>query len=173
MENQSKHANGFVQLSPFEVRNLLNAILKVINQTNKLPFDEIKAPDLCVVLGSGFGGKVLNRKENDLIIPYSKLDGCPQTTVEGHAGRLVITEIENKTVAFFDGRKHYYEGVSMEEIVRPIRAMALWGVKNFLLTNSTGGMNPNYEPGDFMFIKLRDNSSVEIPEESTAKDLVE
>lgn len=138
---------------PFPVRNLLNSILKGINQIEKNPIEQIKVPDLCVILGSGFGGKILSDEKESLIIPYSKLDGFPQTTVEGHAGRLVINETQGKRVIFLDGRKHFYEGAPLEEIVRPVRALASWGVQNFLITNSVGGMNLTYSPGDFMVIE--------------------
>src|SRR5690606_18432127 len=86
------------------------------------------------------------------IIPYDQLDYFPVSTVEGHKGRLVLGYLEGTCVIAMQGRFHYYEGYTMEEVTLPIRVMKALGVKTLLVTNAAGGINPSFNPGDLMLI---------------------
>ena len=108
-------------------------------------------PSTAVVLGSGLGGLV-DAAENTDSASYSELQ-LPTTSVSGHAGRLVIGELGGSKVAFLSGRIHVYEGRTMEEVVRNVRAMALWGVKRIVLTNAAGAVNPELQVGQLMAIE--------------------
>ena len=108
-------------------------------------------PEIGMILGSGLG--VLGDEvENPLIIRYEDIPFFPRSTVEGHAGQMVIGKLEGKNVLVMQGRFHYYEGYSMDTVVFPVRVMKLLGIKNFLVTNSSGGVNTSFEPGDLMII---------------------
>jgi purine-nucleoside phosphorylase len=104
---------------------------------------------LAIVLGSGFG-TVLGRVQVAKEIPYAKLPGFPQTTVPGHAGKLVLGTLGGTPGAVLCGRAHYYEGWSMAEVTFPVRVLAELGVRDLLLTNAAGGINRRFRPGDFM-----------------------
>lgn len=108
--------------------------------------------DIAVVLGSGLGDLVESlsiRTE----IPYEDIPHFPKSTVEGHAGALVVGQLPNgKHVAFLKGRFHYYEGHPMASVVYPIRAMYGVGVKTLIVTNAAGGINPAFKPGSLMAI---------------------
>ena len=85
-------------------------------------------------------------------INYSDIPFFRTTSVDGHLGRLVLGELQETPVAVLQGRFHIYEGISMEEIVFPIRVLAQLGIKNLILTNAAGGINDNFTPGDFVVI---------------------
>ena len=107
--------------------------------------------DVGVILGTGLGGLVEGITEQ-VVIPYREIPHFPQATVEGHAGRLVFGSLEGRTVVVMQGRFHYYEGHSMQEITFPIRVMQALGIKTLLVTNAAGGMNLEFSPGDLMLI---------------------
>lgn len=108
-------------------------------------------PRVGLVLGSGLG--VLAEELNDSVaIPYEDIPGWPVSTVHGHSGRLVIGELEGRVVVCQQGRAHYYEGYSANEVSYPIRVMRFLGVETVILTNAAGGVNTNYRPGDIMLI---------------------
>ena len=106
-------------------------------------------PRLAIVLGSGFG-PALDLVDVAKEIPYAKLAGFPQTTVQGHAGKLVLGKLGGADVAMLCGRAHYYEGHSMAEVTFAVRVLAEFGVKDLLLTNAAGGISKKFQPGDFM-----------------------
>ncbi len=107
-------------------------------------------PEIGLVLGSGLGDLA---DENAIYtIPYEKIPGFAKSTVEGHKGNLVFAEINGKKVVMMQGRSHYYEGHSMQEITYPIKVMKKLGVKTVILTNAAGAVNKSYRPGDFMMI---------------------
>jgi purine-nucleoside phosphorylase len=108
-------------------------------------------PDYLLVLGSGLGNAT---EEMEVIkkIRYSDIPGFPESTVEGHAGNLVWAYFGNKPVVVMQGRFHYYEGYSLTQTVFPLRALSLTGIKGVMLTNAAGGMSPDFEIGDIMFI---------------------
>lgn len=110
-----------------------------------------KNPDTVIVLGSGLG--VLKEDiENQVIIKYEDIPEFPVSTVEGHAGELIIGELSGKTIIAMNGRFHYYEGYDIKQTVFPIRVFALLGVKNIILTNAAGGINTDIKEGSFMVI---------------------
>ena len=110
-----------------------------------------KAPDIGVILGTGLGGLV---SEIEILsqIPYDQIPHFPLSTVESHAGRLIYGKLNGKHVLVMQGRFHYYEGYSMQEITFPVRVMGSLGVKTLLISNAGGGMNPQYRKGDLMLI---------------------
>jgi purine-nucleoside phosphorylase len=108
-------------------------------------------PQIGVVLGSGLGGLAEAVEAAD-IIPSGDIPHWPHSTVQGHVGRLVIGKLEGKTVLVQQGRAHYYEGLSMQQVTLPIRVMQVMGIKTVVITNAAGAINPNFSPGDVMLI---------------------
>jgi len=108
-------------------------------------------PKLAIVLGSGLG--VLADEFEDLItIKYKDIPDFPVSTVSGHAGELLIGNISGVPVIAMNGRFHYYEGYDLEEVTFPIRVFHLLGINDLLLTNASGGINLDFQTGDFMII---------------------
>ncbi len=108
-------------------------------------------PRVGLVLGSGLGG-FADELGDATALPYGEIPGFARSTVEGHAGRLVLGEVENVPVAVMQGRFHYYEGYSFAEVTFPIRVLALLGVRALVLTNAAGGINNAFSPGSLMII---------------------
>jgi purine-nucleoside phosphorylase len=114
--------------------------------------------EVAVVLGSGLGAFAETLDES-VVIPYEEIPDFVRSTVEGHKGRLVVGKLPTGnitapaiTVAVMQGRFHYYEGYSLEEITLPIRAFAALGIKKLVLTNASGGVNPAFRAGSLMLI---------------------
>jgi purine-nucleoside phosphorylase len=108
-------------------------------------------PRVGLILGSGLGGLADSIQPAD-VIPYAELPHWPQSTVWGHAGRLVIGSLENQPVLVMQGRIHFYEGYSMSQVTFPVRVMQRLGVEILVVTNAAGAINPAYAPGDLMLI---------------------
>lgn len=108
-------------------------------------------PRVGLILGSGLNGLADSVQKAD-IIPYGELPNWPVSTVQGHAGRLVIGELEGQTTLVMQGRIHFYEGYSMSQITLPVRAMLRLGLEMMFVTNAAGGVNPDFSPGDVMLI---------------------
>lgn len=106
---------------------------------------------VAVVLGSGLGGFAEELSQASAI-PYEEIPGFARATVEGHAGRLVIGRIGDAPIAAMQGRFHFYEGYSLEEVTFPIRVLKLLGVRTLILTNASGSVNVEYTPGSLMLI---------------------
>lgn len=104
-----------------------------------------------IVLGSGLG-EFADRLANAIRIPYGEIPGFVRSTVEGHAGQLVIGEIGGVKVIAQQGRFHYYEGYEMEQVMLPIRSFGVMGVKNLILTNAAGSLSSDMLPGSLMLI---------------------
>ena len=104
-----------------------------------------------LVLGSGLGA-FANEIEESVKIPYEEIPHFARSTVEGHAGQLVLGKVEGVNVIAMQGRFHYYEGYSLEEVTFPHRVMGLLGIKSMVLTNASGGVNVDFEPGMLMLI---------------------
>jgi purine-nucleoside phosphorylase len=109
-------------------------------------------PTVGVVLGSGLGG-FINYVDIDQEISYSDIPHFPESTVEGHQGKLILGKIGNKAIVIMSGRFHYYEGYSPDEVIFPIRVMKFLGVQTLFISNAAGGVHPNFEVGDLMIIK--------------------
>jgi purine-nucleoside phosphorylase len=108
-------------------------------------------PTLAIVLGSGFH-HVLTELRVDRKISYAKIPGFPKPTVGGHAGELIFGKLGGTPVLVLSGRAHFYEGHSMEQVTFPIRTLAALGIRDLLLTNAAGGINPGFRRGDFMVL---------------------
>jgi len=105
-----------------------------------------------IILGSGLGN-LSSVIETEFSIPYSEIPNFPVSTVEGHKGRLILGTLNGKKVWVMEGRFHFYEGYTAEQVVFPIRVLKLLGVENLLLSNAAGGVNKAYQVGDLMIIK--------------------
>ena len=128
-------------------------MLQTIKETasfisNKTKFN----PEIGIILGTGLGGLV-SEIEIEHTIPYNKIPNFPVSTVEGHSGRLILGTLGNKNVVAMQGRFHFYEGYTMEKVTFPVRVMNLLGIKNLIVSNASGGVNPDYKVGDLMIIE--------------------
>ena len=128
----------------------MSELLKKIDETLKAIKEKTTENyEIGIVLGTGLGGLVKEIKiEHE--INYSKLPHFPLSTVESHEGKLIFGKINGKNVVAMQGRFHYYEGYTMQQITYPIRVMKFLGVKTLLVSNACGGMNPIYQRGDIM-----------------------
>lgn len=108
-------------------------------------------PKVAIVLGSGLGALAEVIKVVDTV-DYSDITGFPVSTVDGHKGRFVFGYIQETPVVIMQGRVHFYEGYEISDVVLPIRVMSKLGAEILFLTNSAGGLNTMYRPGDFMMI---------------------
>jgi len=108
-------------------------------------------PEVGMILGSGLGG-LADSVEDAVIIPNTQLPCWPQSTVQGHKGRVVIGSLESVPVMVLQGRTHFYEGYSMGQITLPVRVMQRLGCDKMIVTNAAGAINPEFEPGDLMLI---------------------
>lgn len=108
-------------------------------------------PRIAVVLGSGLGG-FADDFDEAVKIPYEDIPGFVRSTAQGHAGRLVIGKVDNVPVLAMQGRVHYYEGYSLEEVTFPVRTFKLLGIKTLILTNASGGINVQLTQGALMVI---------------------
>lgn len=109
-------------------------------------------PEAGIVLGTGLGN-LAAEIDQAVIIPYADIPFFPQSTVEGHAGQLIIGQLNGRQVVAMKGRFHFYEGYSLQEVVFPIRVMKFLGIKYLILSNASGGLNPSFSVGDMMFIE--------------------
>ena len=108
-------------------------------------------PRVGLILGSGLNDLADSVQKAD-IIPYADLHNWPISTVQGHAGRLVIGELNGQIVLVMQGRIHFYEGYGMSQITLPVRVMQRLGLEMLIVTNAAGGVNDNFAPGDVMLI---------------------
>jgi purine-nucleoside phosphorylase len=108
-------------------------------------------PSIGLILGSGLGD-LADQIKNGRKIPYDQIPHFPISTVEGHAGQLVIGELEGKIVVAMQGRFHFYEGYAQREVVFPVYVMKQLGIETIVVTNAAGGMNAQFQAGDLMLI---------------------
>jgi purine-nucleoside phosphorylase len=109
-------------------------------------------PEIGIILGTGLGG-LAREIASDHVIPYEEIPHFVHSTVEGHAGKLHFGRLGGKTVMAMQGRFHYYEGYTMQQITYPVRAMKALGVKVLLISNACGCVNPLYRAGDLMIME--------------------
>ena len=107
-------------------------------------------PEIGIILGSGLGS--IADEFCEYSIPYAHIPGFISSTVDGHSGKLVFANISGRNVVMMQGRNHFYEGYSMQEITYPIKVMKSMGVKTVILTNAAGAVNKSFRPGDLMVI---------------------
>jgi len=119
-------------------------------------------PEYGVILGSGLGS-FTDDIQIEFTLPYTDIPNFPVSTVEGHKGALVFGTIGTKKVVAMQGRFHYYEGYSMQEVTFPVRVMKYLGVEKLIVSNASGGVNPNYKVGDIVIIKDHINMVPEHP----------
>ena len=108
-------------------------------------------PRIGLILGTGLGG-VAEKIQNQTVIPYQELPDWPVSTVMGHTGQLVIGDLEGQPVLAMQGRIHYYEGYSMQQVTLPVRVMQRLGTEILIVTNAAGAIHPDFVPGDLMLI---------------------
>lgn len=108
-------------------------------------------PQIALVLGSGLN-PVAEQVEEAVSVPYADIPHFPVSTIPGHQGRLVIGRLEGHPVIVMQGRAHYYEGYSMQQVTMPIRAFRQLGVETLILTNAAGGLNKQFRTGDLMLL---------------------
>lgn len=134
-----------------------------VQESAKFINDKINiTPKIGLILGSGLG-VLADEIENPVKINYNEIPNFPVSTVEGHAGCLVIGKLEGKDVVAMQGRFHYYEGYTQQEITFPVRVMKALGVETMVVTNAAGGANVDFKPGDLMIIKDHINLSGSTP----------
>ena len=114
----------------------------------KLP----RLPKVGMILGSGLGG-IADEIENKVVIPYREIPHFACSTAPGHKGQLVCGALNGTNVLCMQGRLHYYEGHSMQDVIFPIRVMKLLGIETLIVTNAAGGVNLDFHAGDLMLIE--------------------
>ena len=119
-------------------------------------------PEIALILGSGLGDYADGIQIVDTV-EYSEIEGFPTSTVAGHKGRFVFGYVQEVPVVIMQGRVHYYEGYPMTDVVLPTRLMGMLGAKKLILTNAAGGVNFDYQPGDFMLITDHITTAVPSP----------
>ena len=108
-------------------------------------------PEVGIILGTGLGGLV-EEIEIEHSISYKNIPNFPVSTVQGHSGRLIFGELGGKSVVAMQGRFHFYEGYPMQRVTFPVRVMKYLGIKNLIVSNASGGVNPDFEIGDLMIL---------------------
>ena len=108
-------------------------------------------PQVGIILGTGLGG-LAESIDVKYSIDYSTIPNFPVSTVEGHKGRLIFGELGGKQVVAMQGRFHYYEGYTMQQVTFPVRVMKLLGIKTLFVSNASGGINTSFRTGDLMII---------------------
>lgn len=127
---------------------MLNRIYSITQfLKNKIPF----TPKVGIILGTGLGGLV-EKIEIEQTIPYDEIPDFPLSTVEGHKGKLILGKLSGTNVIAMQGRFHFYEGYSIQEVTMPVRVMKKLGIEQLIISNASGGVNPDYEVGDLMIL---------------------
>ena len=127
--------------------------LKQISETHEYLEKHLTLkPDIGIILGTGLGDLV---KEIDIknTISYSDIPHFPESTVEAHEGKIIAGKLAKKSIIAMQGRFHYYEGYTIQQITLPIRVMKCLGIHTLLISNACGGMNPQFKRGDLMIIE--------------------
>lgn len=109
--------------------------------------------DTAIILGSGLNTSLVKSINIEYEINFSELEDFPQSTAPGHVGKFLFCKIASKPVIIMQGRLHYYEGHSIDDITKPIKFLHELGVKNLIVTNASGAINTSYVPGDMMIIE--------------------
>lgn len=109
-------------------------------------------PETGIILGTGLGNDFVSGIHNSVVIEYKEIPNFPISTVEFHKGRLIIGELGGKIVVAMQGRFHYYEGYSMQQITFPVRVLGALGIKRLLISNAAGNLNLAWKKGDLMMI---------------------
>lgn len=110
-----------------------------------------EVPQTAIILGTGLGN-IVDQVEVIRVIDYHSIPHFPVSTVQGHAGNMILANLRGTPVLIMQGRFHYYEGYTMQEVTFPIRVMKFLGIEKLVVSNAAGGMNPGFEIGDIMII---------------------
>jgi purine-nucleoside phosphorylase len=131
----------------------MTPLMTQLNETSSFIQSKIKdSAQTAIILGSGLGN-LATQIQVDFEIQYTQIPHFPVSTVEGHKGRLILGTLNGVKVWVMEGRFHFYEGYSPEQVAYPVRVLKLLGVVNLILSNAAGGVNNDYEVGDLMIIK--------------------
>jgi purine-nucleoside phosphorylase len=127
-------------------------MLEKIRNTASFIRDKIDhSPEIGIILGTGLGG-VVKDIEIQHQLEYEKIPNFPVSTVDGHHGKLIFGRLGGKNIVAMQGRFHYYEGYDMQEVTFPVRVMKMLGIKTLIVSNASGGVNPDFEVGDIMLM---------------------
>lgn len=128
-------------------------MLETINRTISYINQKIKGhkPEVGIILGTGLAG-LANDIEVEHILSYEEIPNFPVSTVESHYGKLIFGTLGGKEIMAMQGRFHYYEGYSMQEVIFPIRVMKFMGINKIFISNASGGINPSFAISDLMVI---------------------
>jgi purine-nucleoside phosphorylase len=130
----------------------MNDTMKNIHESVQFIRTKTKTePSIGIILGTGLGALV-REIQKEIEIDYTQIPHFPLSTVESHAGKLIFGTLGGKSVIAMQGRFHFYEGYTMQQITFPVRVMKMLGVTRLLVSNACGGMNPQYRPGEIMII---------------------
>lgn len=138
-------------------------MLEKIKATANFIKEKIKAtPEIGIILGTGLGGLA---KEIDIFesIPYGEIPNFPVSTVDGHAGRLIYGKLGEKKVLAMQGRFHFYEGYTMDQVTFPVRVLKFVGITHLFVSNASGGLNPDWNVGEIVLINDHINFFPEHP----------
>jgi purine-nucleoside phosphorylase len=124
---------------------ILNSVDYIESRTGKF------LPEWGIILGTGLGG-LIREIETVHTLEYADIPGFPVSTVESHHGKLIFGFLSGKKVVVMQGRFHYYEGYTMQQITFPVRVMKYLGIRRLIVSNAGGGVNPGYEVGDIMIL---------------------
>ena len=134
---------------PVVSKNLFDRVSKAVHAVwQKSAF----RPEIAIILGTGLGN-LTKRVKKESAISYEVIPHFPRSTVQSHAGRLVLGILGGKRVAIMDGRFHYYEGYTLEEVTFPVRVLRKLGAKILIVSNAAGGLNLSYKKGDLVLIE--------------------
>ncbi len=127
-------------------------MLEKVNETvgfilNKTGFK----PEFGIILGSGLGG-LTDKIEVEHTLSYSEIPNFPVSTVKGHGSKMIFGKLSGRKVVAMQGRFHFYEGYSMQEVGFPVRVLKMLGIEKLILSNASGGVNPAYKVGDLMIL---------------------
>ena len=124
---------------------------KIVETTEYIHQHFNEQPEIGIVLGTGLGSLV-NEIDIKCSLNYEDIPNFPISTVESHSGKLIFGLLSGRMVVAMQGRFHFYEGYTAEQVTFPIRVMKMLGVKRLLLSNASGGVNPDFEVGEIMFV---------------------
>jgi purine-nucleoside phosphorylase len=151
MDGKDRHASVLAMLQRTDTVEHLVTRLEIEAAAQYVRGHTRHQPEIGIVLGSGLAALAEAVEDAD-IIPFQEIPNFPVSSVQGHLGRLVIGNLEGRSVLVMQGRVHFYEGYSMSQVTLPIRVMRLLGIHTAILTNAAGGINPAFKAGDVMLI---------------------
>ena len=138
-------------------------IEQLTETTNSIRSRGVIQPEIGIILGTGLGNGFVKEIQNQLILEYKTIPHFPVSTVESHHGELIYGDIHGKKILAMRGRTHYYEGYTMQQVTFPVRVMKMLGVKNLLISNAAGNLNPGWKKGDLMLLDDHINLQTDNP----------